>query len=106
VRDRAAKAQIQAYQAAVEAATINLNFTRIVSPIDGIAGIAQAQVGDLVKYYERSSHDCSTSTPSETTSQSANRNISDFAKQFFGFRPEQWKLAAHPGRRDAYPHQG
>src|SRR6266481_2111994 len=44
----AAKAQIQAYQAAVEAATINLNFTRIVSPIDGIAGIAQAQVGDLV----------------------------------------------------------
>jgi len=44
----AAKAQIQAYQAAVETATINLNFTRIVSPIDGIAGIAQAQVGDLV----------------------------------------------------------
>ena len=43
----AAKAQIQAYQAVVEAATINLNFTRIVSPIDGIAGIAQAQVGDL-----------------------------------------------------------
>src|SRR5580698_3160926 len=27
---------------------INLGFTRIVSPIDGIAGIAQAQVGDLV----------------------------------------------------------
>src|SRR4029077_13608150 len=26
----------------------NLNFTRIVSPIDGIAGVAQAQVGDLV----------------------------------------------------------
>src|SRR5712675_735457 len=44
----AAKAQVQASQAAVEIATINLNFTRIVSPIDGIAGIAQAQVGDLV----------------------------------------------------------
>jgi membrane fusion protein (multidrug efflux system) len=44
----AAKAQIQSSQAAVETATINLNFTRIVSPIDGIAGIAQAQVGDLV----------------------------------------------------------
>src|SRR6201981_2346638 len=44
----AAKAQIQASQATVETATINLNFTRIVSPIDGIAGIAQAQVGDLV----------------------------------------------------------
>src|SRR5579872_793375 len=44
----AAKAQIQASQAAVETATINLNFTRILSPIDGIAGVAQAQVGDLV----------------------------------------------------------
>jgi membrane fusion protein (multidrug efflux system) len=44
----AAKAQVQSSQAAVETATINLNFTRIVSPIDGIAGIAQAQVGDLV----------------------------------------------------------
>jgi membrane fusion protein (multidrug efflux system) len=44
----AAKAQIQAGQAAVETAGINLGFTRITSPIDGIVGIAQAQVGDLV----------------------------------------------------------
>jgi len=36
----AAKAQIQANQATVETATINLNFTRLVSPIEGIAGIA------------------------------------------------------------------
>jgi membrane fusion protein (multidrug efflux system) len=43
-----AHAQIHANQAAVETATINLNFTRVVSPIDGIAGVAQAQVGDLV----------------------------------------------------------
>jgi RND family efflux transporter MFP subunit len=44
----AAKAQIEAGQAAVETASINLGFTRITSPINGIAGIAQAQVGDLV----------------------------------------------------------
>jgi RND family efflux transporter MFP subunit len=43
-----AKAQIESAQAEVETARINLNFTRIVSPIDGIAGIAEAQVGDLV----------------------------------------------------------
>src|ERR1700739_569022 len=43
-----AHAQIHASQAAVETAAINLNFTRIASPIDGIAGVAQAQVGDLV----------------------------------------------------------
>jgi len=43
-----AKAQIQTYQAAVETARINLAFTRLVAPIDGIAGQAQLQVGALV----------------------------------------------------------
>jgi membrane fusion protein (multidrug efflux system) len=43
-----AEAQIQVSEAGVETADINLGFTRIVSPIDGIAGVAQAQVGDLV----------------------------------------------------------
>jgi membrane fusion protein (multidrug efflux system) len=45
---RAAKAQIDAAKAQVDAAQLNLSFTRIVSLIDGIAGIAQAQIGDLV----------------------------------------------------------
>ena len=43
-----ARAQVQAAQAEVRTAELNLGFTRIVSPIDGIAGIAKAQVGDLV----------------------------------------------------------
>ena len=43
-----ARASIQAAEASVEAAQINLDFTRVVAPVDGIAGIAQAQVGDLV----------------------------------------------------------
>jgi RND family efflux transporter MFP subunit len=42
-----AKAEIQTYQAAVETAKINLGFTRLVAPIDGIAGQAQLQVGAL-----------------------------------------------------------
>ena len=42
------KALIQAAAAAVETAQINLDFTRVVSPIDGIAGLAQNQVGNLV----------------------------------------------------------
>jgi RND family efflux transporter MFP subunit len=45
---RAAKAQINAAKAQVDAAQLNLGFTRVVSLIDGIAGIAQAQIGDLV----------------------------------------------------------
>lgn len=43
-----AQAQIQTDEAAVETAKINLDFTRLVAPIDGIAGQAQLQVGALV----------------------------------------------------------
>jgi membrane fusion protein (multidrug efflux system) len=43
-----AQAQIRTAEAAVETARINLDFTRLVSPIDGIAGQAQLQVGALV----------------------------------------------------------
>jgi membrane fusion protein (multidrug efflux system) len=42
------KAAIRAAAAAVESAQINLDFTRLVAPIDGIAGQAQLQVGALV----------------------------------------------------------
>jgi RND family efflux transporter MFP subunit len=45
---RAAKAQIDAAKANVDTAQVNLGFTKVVSLIDGIAGIAQAQIGDLV----------------------------------------------------------
>ena len=51
----AAKAQIQAASAAVEAAkatleaaNVNLGFTKLSAPIDGIAGEAQIQIGNLV----------------------------------------------------------
>jgi RND family efflux transporter MFP subunit len=43
-----AQALIKTDQAAVETARINLDFTRLVAPIDGIAGQAQLQVGALV----------------------------------------------------------
>ena len=50
-----AKAQIEAAQAgvtaaaaAVETAKVNLGFTKLTSPIDGIAGVASTQVGNLV----------------------------------------------------------
>jgi RND family efflux transporter MFP subunit len=43
-----AEAQIKTGEAAVETARINLDFTRLIAPIDGIAGQAQLQVGALV----------------------------------------------------------
>src|ERR1700731_1592979 len=42
------KAAIKAAEAAVKTAQINLDFTRLIAPIDGIAGQAQLQVGALV----------------------------------------------------------
>jgi RND family efflux transporter MFP subunit len=45
---RGAKASVEAAQAAVEQAELNLGYTRVVSLIDGIAGINTVQVGNLV----------------------------------------------------------
>jgi membrane fusion protein, multidrug efflux system len=46
--EQAAKASIEEMQAVVEKAQVDLDFTRIASPIAGIAGIAKAQLGNLV----------------------------------------------------------
>jgi len=45
---KTAEASIQAAQAAVEAAELNLGFTQVRSLIDGVAGIATTQIGNLV----------------------------------------------------------
>jgi len=44
----AAKATVQADKAAVEQAELNLEFTNVRSLVDGVAGIASGQVGNLV----------------------------------------------------------
>jgi membrane fusion protein (multidrug efflux system) len=44
----AARAAVTAARASVEQAQLNLSFTKITSLVDGVAGIAQAQIGDLV----------------------------------------------------------
>jgi membrane fusion protein (multidrug efflux system) len=41
-------AKVGALEAAVQTAQLNLGFTKITAPVDGIAGIAKAQIGDLV----------------------------------------------------------
>src|SRR5947208_13154044 len=45
---RGAKAAVEASQATVEQAELNLGYTRVVSLVDGIAGINTVQVGNLV----------------------------------------------------------
>jgi RND family efflux transporter MFP subunit len=43
-----AKAAVEAAQAAVEQASLNLGYTKVLSLIDGIAGVTTVQVGNLV----------------------------------------------------------
>ncbi len=45
---QASTASVEAAKAALETAQVNLGFTKLSSPIDGIAGFAQQQVGALV----------------------------------------------------------
>src|SRR5438876_6369871 len=42
------RANVEADEAAVEQAQLNLGYTKITAPIDGVAGFANSQVGDLV----------------------------------------------------------
>jgi len=44
----AARAQVDANQAAVDKATLDLGYTRITSPIDGLVGTTQVRAGNLV----------------------------------------------------------
>src|SRR5882757_998194 len=43
-----AQAAVQSSKAAVEQAELNLEWTKVISLVDGIAGIAQVQIGNLV----------------------------------------------------------
>jgi RND family efflux transporter MFP subunit len=74
------EAQLKAKQAALANAELNLGWTKVYSPIDGIAGVSNAQVGDLV----------GTSTKMTTVSQVnpiwAYFNISE--STFLQFAPE------------------
>ena len=45
---QAAEGQVNAARAALRAAEINLGYTRITSPIEGLAGVARVDVGSLV----------------------------------------------------------
>jgi RND family efflux transporter MFP subunit len=89
----AAKAQIQASQAAVETASINLGFTRLTSPIDGIAGIAQGQVGDLVSVSSGALTTVSTLDPIRDYFTVSEQEYLELRKRFSSSDPAgRWKL--------------
>jgi RND family efflux transporter MFP subunit len=102
----AAKAQIQAYQAAVETAGINLGFTGILSPIDGIAGIAQAQVGDLVSTSSGILTTVSTLDPIRDYFTVSEQEYLALQKRFSEQKTDRWELQLTLADGTIYSHQG
>jgi len=47
-KERTSQANVETAQASLEKAKLDLGWTKVTSPIDGIAGVAKSQVGDLV----------------------------------------------------------
>jgi RND family efflux transporter MFP subunit len=78
----AAEAAIQASTAAVDTAKINLGFTRLTSPIDGIPGIAQQQVGALVSPASGVITTVSTLDPIKVYFTASEQEYLDFARRF------------------------
>jgi membrane fusion protein (multidrug efflux system) len=46
--NQAQVAKTQALEAAAQTAQLNLDYTKITAPVDGIAGLSKANIGDLV----------------------------------------------------------
>src|SRR6202011_3049100 len=101
-----ANAQIKTSQAAVETASINLGFTRVVSPIEGIAGIAQAQVGDLVSTSSGSLTTVSTLDPIRDYFTVSEQEYLALQKRFSDSNADHWKLQLILADGTTYPHEG
>ncbi len=76
----ASSATVEAAQAAVEAAKVNTGFTHLVSPIDGIVGQAQVQVGNLVSPSSGTITTVSTLDPVKVNFTVGEQEYLDFAK--------------------------
>jgi RND family efflux transporter MFP subunit len=84
-----AKAQIQAATAAVQAATatvesarVNLGFTKLTAPIDGLVGVAQQQVGALVSPASGAVTTVSTVDPIKVYFTASEQDYLDFHRRY------------------------
>lgn len=107
----AALAAVEADKAAAETARINLGFTRLTSPIDGIPGIAQLQVGALVSPASGAITTVSTVDPIKVYFTVSEQEYIDYTRRF----PTAEKRQANNQRLQldliladgtTYPHKG
>lgn len=107
----AAKAQIKTAKAAVQTAQLNLGFTKITSLIDGVAGVARAQVGDLVSPSGQALTTVSTVDPIKVYFTASEQEWLDWNRRFptEASRVAQRKLLPLElilANGNTYPHEG
>jgi RND family efflux transporter MFP subunit len=79
---QAASAAVEAAKAALEAANVTLGFTKLHSPIDGIAGNAQIQIGNLVSPATNAVTTVSTVDPIKVTFAVSEQEYLRLSKQY------------------------
>jgi RND family efflux transporter MFP subunit len=92
----ASSAAVQSAKANAETAQINLGFTRLTSPVDGIPGVAQQQVGALVSPASPTITTVSTLDPIKVYFVVAEQEYLDFARRY----PTAASRQAQEGRLD------
>jgi membrane fusion protein (multidrug efflux system) len=100
------KAQIKSAEAAVETARLNLGFTQISSPVNGIADVARAQVGDLVSSSSGTLTTVSTVDPIRDYFTVSEQDYLQLKKQFSGSDRQRWKLQLILADGTTYSHEG
>lgn len=100
------EAQIKSAEAAVETATLNLGFTQISSPVNGIADVARAQVGDLVSSSSGTLTTVSTLDPIRDYFTVSEQDYLQLKKQFSGSDGRRWKLQLILADGTTYPPEG
>jgi membrane fusion protein (multidrug efflux system) len=100
------QAQIKSAQAAVETAKLNLGFTNVTSPVDGIADVAKAQVGDLVSPNSGTLTTVSTLDPIRDYFTVSEQDYLQLKGQFSGADRQHWKLQLILADGTTYPHEG
>src|SRR6267142_2104753 len=100
------KAQIKTAEAAVETAKLNLGFTKISSPVDGIADVARAQVGDLVSSSSGTLTTVSALDPIRDYFTVSEQDYLQLKKQFSVSDKQRWKLQLILADGSIYPREG
>lgn len=102
-----------AAKAAAEGARLNYEFCKITSPVDGVAGVAQAQIGDLVGPSTGPLTTVTTIDPMRVYFSASQRFVTEYAeamlaagKPLRGGRDEGLELELILSTGTTYPHKG